>query len=313
MKRFAISAFVVLGVLAAAPRASAQTGMARGKVVDDKGQPLAGAKVLWEFQGGVTRKGELTTNKKGEYVQVGLQPGNYKFTASAEGFNSTYIEARVGLGDPTIIPEFKMVPRGAGGAGGGGGDPAYAALKAGVDEAIALANAGKPDEALAKYQALQAAHPTVHQIAYNMGYLYQQKKDWPAAEAAYQKALELKPDYPEAVQQLMNVYIASGQPDKANEYMTKAMASKPDDPRLLLQQATMMFNSGKGAEAVDLLQKVTTLDPQNPEPYFFLASIAVGQGKTAESIAHLEKYLSMNPTNAANVATAKGLLGALKK
>jgi hypothetical protein len=32
-----------------------------------------------------------------------------------------------------------------------------------------------------------------------------------------------------------------------------------------------------------------------------------------EAIAHLEKYLSMNPTDTGNVATAQGLLKALKK
>ena len=39
----------------------------------------------------------------------------------------------------------------------------------------------------------------------------------------------------------------------------------------------------------------------------------VGQGKIPESIQYLEKYLSLNPTDAQNVATAQGLLKALKK
>ena len=54
-------------------------------------------------------------------------------------------------------------------------------------------------------------------------------------------------------------------------------------------------------------------DPTNAEPYYYLGTIAVGQNKTAECIAHLEKYLSLNPQNAQNVATAKGLIAALKK
>jgi len=54
-------------------------------------------------------------------------------------------------------------------------------------------------------------------------------------------------------------------------------------------------------------------DPTNPEVYYYLGTLAVGQNKTADAIAHLEKYLSMNPTNAQNMATAKGLLQALKK
>jgi hypothetical protein len=39
----------------------------------------------------------------------------------------------------------------------------------------------------------------------------------------------------------------------------------------------------------------------------------VGQGKIPEAVQNLEKYLSMNPTDAGHVATAQGLLKALKK
>jgi hypothetical protein len=39
----------------------------------------------------------------------------------------------------------------------------------------------------------------------------------------------------------------------------------------------------------------------------------VGQNKIPEAVAHLEKYLSLNPTEAQNVATAQGLLKAIKK
>ena len=57
MKRLIIATLFVPALFFASA-AFAQTGMARGKVFDDQGQPLAGAKVTWEFQGGVTRKGE---------------------------------------------------------------------------------------------------------------------------------------------------------------------------------------------------------------------------------------------------------------
>ena len=75
-------AFLVAGGLIAGrpaprrptPRAQA-SGTARGKVLDDKGQPIAGRRDHLEFQGGVTRKYETKTNKKGEFTQVGLVPG----------------------------------------------------------------------------------------------------------------------------------------------------------------------------------------------------------------------------------------------
>jgi tetratricopeptide (TPR) repeat protein len=305
MKRL-VTAALAVSALSFASLASAQTGMARGKVFDDKGQPLTGAKVTWEYQGGMTRKGEVTTNKKGEFVQVGLQSGVYRFTVNAEGFQSQFVDARVGLGEPTLIPDFKMAPKTAAAAA----DPSFVALKAGVEEAMALAAGGKTEEALAKYKELAAQNPTVHQIHYNMGLLQAQKKDYASAEASFKMALELKPDYPDAVVQLSTVYMNTGRAAEANELVAKAGAA---DPKLLLQQGIVLFNSGKQAEAAEVLQKIVAADPSSAEAYYYLGTIAVGQGKTAECIAHLEKYLSLNPTNAQNVATAKGLIAALKK
>ena len=68
----------VLGVfvmmLLATP-ASAQTGGLRGKVTDAAGKPVEGATVLIEAKG-VTRKLTVKTNKKGEFIQIGLYPGD---------------------------------------------------------------------------------------------------------------------------------------------------------------------------------------------------------------------------------------------
>src|SRR6266446_8778736 len=108
MKRLLIAGAFVLGLALVGAPAHAQTGTARGKVVDDKGQPIPEAKVVLEFTGGVTRKYETKTSKKGEYTQVGMYPGPYKITVSKEGFQGTFAEQRISLGDPTQVPDFKM-------------------------------------------------------------------------------------------------------------------------------------------------------------------------------------------------------------
>ena len=296
-----------------APAAHAQTGMARGKVVDENGQAMSGVKVAWEFQGGVTRKGEVTSNKKGEFIQVGLQPGNYRFKVDIAGYQPDIADLRVGLGDPTQVPDFKMKPRAAAAAAGGGAaDPGLVALKGGVDQAIALAASGKPDEALAVYADLQAKNPTVYQIPYNMAAVYFQKKDWANAEAMYKKALEVKPDYTDAIVGLSNVLTNTGRAGEAADLIAKGAAANPSDSKLLLQQGVILFNTGKQAEAAEVFAKIVAADPTSAEPYYYLGTIAVGQNKTADAIAQLEKYLSLNPQGG-NVATAKGLLGYLKK
>jgi cytochrome c-type biogenesis protein CcmH/NrfG len=306
MKRAWVGWGLLVGLLCVAP-AQAQVGAARGKVLDDKGQPLEGAKVVLDYLGGVTRKAETTTNKKGEFTRVGLSPGPYRITASKDGFAPQYLEMRVSLGDPTEVPPFKLVPAGA--APGQAGE----SLQKDFEKAFELAKAGQFVEAEAAYKEVLAKNPGRPEVVWaSMGQMYVQKKDMAAAEDAFRKAVEAKPDFSEGYADLAKVLINAGQGAQALEAVTKAAADFPQDPKMQFVHGWTLFVSGKGPEAEEVLKKAETLDPENAETQYLLGSIAVGQNKIPEAVAYLEKYLAMNPKDAQNVATAQGLLAALK-
>jgi tetratricopeptide (TPR) repeat protein len=301
IRRFGLASLAV--VLLAGSEARAQTGTARGKVVDEKGQALEGVKVEIDFQGGVTRHFETKTNKKGEFTQVGLQPGVYKFVAQKEGYQGVSNEARVSLGDPTYLPDLKLTS-------------VATATKAAIDDvqgpftqALELSKQGKLDEAEAIYKEILAKNPTIPQVHYNLGWIHGQRKDWAGAEAAYKKALELKPDFSEASVALARVYQDSGQGEKAMALMTQAGEG---DAKVQFSLGVMHLTANKNDEAEAAFKKAEAIDASNPEIQYHLATIALNKGKTEECVALLEKYLSMSPTNAQNVATAQGLLQALK-
>jgi tetratricopeptide (TPR) repeat protein len=315
MKRvYVAAALVAASLLLPAGSGWAQsTGAVRGKVVDEKGQPLPDALVNLDFQGGVTRKFDTKTNKKGEFTQVGLTPGGYRITANKEGYVGTYVDTRVGLGEPMQLPEMKLTSKAAAQAvAGGEAEKANAALREMFANANKLSSEGKSDEAIAAYNELLAKNPQIAEAHYNIGYLKSQKKDWPGAEAAYLKALEVRPGYGEAISALARVYTASGQAAKATELLTKAAADNPKDAKVQFNLGVFYLNSGKAEEAAAAFQKSAEADPANAEVYYYLGTLAVGQNKIPEAVANLEKYLSMNPTNAQNTATAQGLLAALK-
>ena len=79
-RSLAICAFV-LGLAAIAAPSYAQTGQVKGKVVDANGKPIEGAVVTIEGSDSGGRKFTVKTNKSGEFIQIGLQPGQYKITA----------------------------------------------------------------------------------------------------------------------------------------------------------------------------------------------------------------------------------------
>jgi tetratricopeptide (TPR) repeat protein len=310
MKRALIAAGLVLGLGLLASPAQAQTGTARGKVFDTQGQPIADAKVLIEFQGGITRKFETKTNKKGEYMQVGMQPGPYRFTASKEGYQPAVVETRIGLGDPTQVSDFKLATLAQ--AAAAAGSPA-AELRTAFQKAVELQTAGKLDEAEAAYRAILEKAPDVPEVHQNLGTILAQKKDVAGAEAAYLKALELRPDSSDTATQLAKLYQESGQPDKAMALMQKAAGANPADAKAQFNQGIFLLNAYKNDEAAAAFEAAIKADPGMAEAYYRLGTINVGQGKIPEAVANLEKYLSLNPADAQNVATAQGLLKAMKK
>lgn len=290
--------------------ASAQTGTARGKVVDEQGQTLEGVTVVLEFKGGVTRKHELKTNKKGEYTQVGLYPGNYKITASKEGYETTEVSGRVNLGDPTYFPDLRIVTKKV--AAQAAVDKGAAELQATFKKANDLAQAGQLAEAEAAYKEVGAKNPNIPEVSFNLGYIYAQKKDWASAEASYRKAIELRPGYGEAYVALARVLQESGQNDKALELLNQAAAANQNDARVQFSLGIWYLNAGKPDLAEPPLRKAAELEPTNAEIFYYLGTLSVQQNKVPEAITNLEKYLSMSPQNPTNVATAQALIAALK-
>src|SRR5207245_7703639 len=111
MKRLFVTGGLLLATARGGSEARAQTGTARGKIMDDKGQPIQDAVVTIEYQGGVTRKYETKTNKKGEYTQVGIYPGVYKVTVTKEGYQGGVLDARISLGEPTYLNDMKLMTK----------------------------------------------------------------------------------------------------------------------------------------------------------------------------------------------------------
>lgn len=310
MKRFLVAGGLLASLTLLGTQASAQTGVVRGRVLDEKDQPLVDTKIELDYLGGITRKIETRTSKKGEFIQVGLPPGQYRITASKEGYQGASIEMRVALGEPTQVPDFKLqsAARAAQAAAAKGADELSGTFR----KAVELTQAGKLDEAEAAYKAILEKSPGVPEAYHNLGVVASLRKDNAAAEAAYLKALELKADYPEAYVGLANVYQGSGQMAKALELMTKAVAANPDSAKVQFQLGMVYFNTAKIDEASAAFKKTESLDPSNGEVHYYLGSLALQQNNAAEAVARLEKYLASSPANPQNAATAKALIEALK-
>jgi tetratricopeptide (TPR) repeat protein len=309
-----------LSLALAVPAAAQSTGMIKGVVKDAQGQPVDGAKVTIDMTEGVSRHFETKSNKKGEFIQIGLQGGPYKVTAEKDKLSSNTAEVRVSISRPA---EANLV-LGAGGASAAAGKEAAAKnaeLKKIFEEGVAASRAGNHDEAIAKFTASAALNATCYDCYYNIAYSESQKKDYDKAEAAYKKAIEIKPDYAEAYSGLANVYNATRKFDEAATASAKAMelsgtgaaaAGGGGNADAMFNQGVILWNAGKIAEAKKQFEGAVAANPTHAEAHYQLGMAMVNEGNLPGATTEFETYLKLAPTGP-NAATAKGILGSLKK
>jgi Tfp pilus assembly protein PilF len=309
-KTLQAAALATLFALALAPAAFAQSGIVRGRVVDGDGQPIAGAAVAIEYTDGVTRKFEVKTDRRGEFIQIGLPPGNYRITVTAEKIGTQQQMARVRVGT-TFEANFKLVP-------GAGGDPAAAAkaleLKKMFEDGVAASRAGNHDLAIQKFNEAAAAIPNCYDCYYNIGFAYSQKKDEKQAEGAWLKALEMKADYAEALNALATLYNNQKRFDEAAAMGAKAAAAggSGGSADAVYNQGIILWNQGKIAEAKTKFEEALQANPNHAESNFQYGMALLNEGNLAGAISAFEKYLQLAP-DGQYAAQAKGMLAQLKK
>lgn len=316
----ALSATLLLATSAGAQ--TRVTGGVRGKVTDEKGVPIPAVKIEMEFLGESRQKivKSQETDKKGGFVRMGLLEGPWRFTFSKEGYKTYVMEMGLSLGGFSEAPDIVLTPGAP--AAAVPSEPVAAVLpptpesnKAGevYTKAVEAAQAGRYDEAEPMLKEIIAQFPDLAPAHYNLGYVFQKKKDWKAAEAEYLRVTVLEPAKSDAFVALAAVRELDGRGQEAAEGLLAAAASFAQDARFQYALGLTSLNVGKAAEADAALKKAAELDPANPEPYFHLATVAVGQNRVPEAVALLEKYLGMAGQVPANVETAKGLLSVLRK
>src|SRR5260221_518403 len=92
--------FGMVAMVALALPAAAQN-MVQGTVVDMSGKPVDGAKVTIE-QAGTNRRFDTKTDKKGEFIQIGLQSGDYQVTVEKDKLKAAQ-QTHVAGGKATAI------------------------------------------------------------------------------------------------------------------------------------------------------------------------------------------------------------------
>ena len=312
-RRTLTTSWIAGAILALAMPALAQTGRIQGKVTDDKDAPVPGAKILVTAvpdQGG--QKWEATSDRNGNYI-IGTLPksGQYLIVANKEGVGSDEARAAVKIGNFTTT-NFKLsnVARVS-------EEQAQknASIKKFFEEGVVAAQAGNHQGAVTAFNNAAVAMPTCADCYFNIGVSQQQMKNSADAEAAFKKAIELRPSYPEAYNALAALYTADKKMDLAAEASTKAaelsVAAGGGNADSLYSAGVGLWNANKFAEAGSTFEAAVKTDPNHADSHFMLGKVYLNLGKLKEAAGEFDAYLKLQPTGK-NAAEAKTTFEALK-
>ena len=137
-------------------------------------------------------------------MQIGGPPGNYKITAETGDLTATKNSAQPGCDEELTAPrratgEMSKEDRAK-------ADAKVASIRAAFSEGAALSNAGKHDEAIAKFNEVLKDVPKCPECHIGIAASHAAKKDYAAAEAAYKAAIELDPNSLDAYSGLATIY-----------------------------------------------------------------------------------------------------------
>jgi tetratricopeptide (TPR) repeat protein len=308
----------------------AQNRIIRGKVTNDKGEPVVGAKIL--IQGiDVKREYNTKTDKKGEYFYMGIPYGQYRVICRADGYQPDYVQGvQPSISEERVI-DFKLNP---------GQDhklpfeltsaemeklkqeaakaekqkQSSAEVKANFDAGLQLAQEGKYAEAIAEYKKALEKDPEQPYILANMADAMSKNNQNEEALAAYQKAIALKPD-DAAMYTNMGVLLGKmGKLAESQEAFKKAASVNPGAAgQNFYNLGATLVNSGKSAEAAEAFKQAIAADPNFAEAYYQLGLCLSGnQATIPEAIKALQKYVQIGQ-KPDQVEVAKQLITVLQQ
>jgi tetratricopeptide (TPR) repeat protein len=313
---------LVLGVVALAVAGPPSTtsaqdwrGPARlsGEVVDQDGNPIAGAKVELihtSHEGGPT----VTTDEKGRWAVAGLARGTWRVQVTAEGYavaegtvqapRTTPFEAELVRAQPTGPPPDLVESLKAGDEAYKAED--YTAAREAYVKALSLwhlleteSEPGGGSEALV----------TLHR---QLARCYREEENYEKALEHLQFVLDSDPS-DESLRLLMAKEALRGNMvERAEELLAGVDDSAVDDPAVYYNIAVGYLNQAKMEPAIPYLTKTIAVDPTHVLGYHHRALAYFSLQRMDEAAADCQKVLELSPEGQ-HADTARALIQAIEQ
>lgn len=145
------------------------------------------------------------------------------------------------------------------------------------------------------FTRMAAAYPNDYVPYLALGDLYTAMKEYPKAQASYEKAHTLAPTNSQIVASGSNAAIEEGKVDLAGQWVARATGAMKNDPRIMRETERYLFLTGKYAESARLGEQAIQKLPHDRDAAVYLGYDYYNLGRYDEVLALVSRYETVLP------------------
>lgn len=278
---------------------SQSTGTVQGRVVDEHGTAVSGARVEIRSLDGTIDAITVATATDGAYGLGTLPPGLYSVTAGTVELASDMYRVRVRPGRRVAV-NFTLAR--------GRRDASWLTELADREAAsraftsgLAASQAGNFVEAVTQFTRAVDRRPTCAACFYNLAVAHVDLEQYQQAEAAFKRVVELTPEYAAAYYGLASIYTRLDRPVDADAARGEAtrlalaeLAARQDRLRSALNDGIAALDAGHFDKARRQFESLLSQDSGFSEPYFWLGMSLRELNEPARAASAFQTYLTLD-------------------
>jgi FimV-like protein len=164
-----------------------------------------------------------------------------------------------------------------------------------VQLGLSYVDQGRKDDAVAAFQKAIALDPELPEAYNSLGGVWFETRDAARAEPMLREAVRLTPNYAEAQNNLGSLLSAAGHFDEARYHYEAALRIKPDYAFARFDYAIALARAGHLEEGQAQAEAVLSATPNYAEAHEFLGTLLMTRGQAQAAIAHYREAVRIRP------------------
>lgn len=269
-----------------------------GSVKNEKGEPIAGAKVSLRWGQSGHGGPDLQTDKKGKWAILGIVGGQWDVDFEAPGYLLKKISVSLSEAernppiDVQLEPQPQAQPHEETRVGG-------KTISMETSEAIERANAAfqekKYTAAREDYLKALAELPDNEPLLMRIAAAYGGEGNTQDALKYARQAAQIDPGDANAWLLIATVELQDGNLKAGKAALDKVPAEKVTQPEVYMNIGILLYNKKKPAEAEIAFARALTMKPDLAEGYYYRGLVRLQQNHKQDAKADFQKYLELAP------------------